>query len=294
MRISVYLPWLAAAVLALVTPQVAGRLHPRLGATALSAAAAAVAAASTWSLVLLATALLEYSPPVQERTSARPVPLLASTAAALALAAVGRRARHARDVRRCTTASLHRVCRLCPDGGELAVTADDDVYAFAVPGRPGRILVSSGLLRVATPAQRRVVLAHERAHLQQGHHLRRAVVELAAAANPLLVSTRDAVEYLVERAADEDAALAVGSRREAALALADVALAVGRTDMDAGGALGFHRHGVVDRVAALVRPPVGTSAWLAIACLTGAACAVFAAADATLALGRFVIVVAGL
>lgn len=294
MRISVYLPWLAAAVLAAATPLVSRRLQPRLAAVSLAGAAAVIAAASTWALVLLAAALLELAPPVQERTSARPVPLLVGLAAVAALVALTRRARRVHEVRRQTTAALHAVCRLCPGDGELAVTGDGSVYAYAVPGRPGRVLVSSGLLQTASGSQRRVVLAHERAHLRQGHHLLRAAADLAAAVNPLLSRTRDAVGYLVERAADEDAAAAVGSRDEAAFALAEVALTGHPTSETSGALMGFHRHGVVARVEALRRPPAAATALWAVACLTGAGCTVVAVGDATVSLGRFAAAVTGI
>ena len=78
--------------------------------------------------------------------------------------------------------------------------------AFAVPGRPGRIAMSTGLLRVLRRDQRRAVLAHERSHLRHRHHLHQTAAVLAAAANPLLYRLPAAVALSVERWADEDAA----------------------------------------------------------------------------------------
>ena len=112
--------------------------------------------------------------------------------------------------------------------------------------------------------------------------------DLAAAVNPLLVRTRDTIAYLVERAADEAAAATVGSRRQAALALADVALSAHRPDATDQSLLAFHGHGVVSRVAALQRPLIPSMSWLAGACLLGACSAVLAVGDATLALGRVI------
>lgn len=293
MTVSVYLPWVAAAVLALTTPWLASKLSPQLAALALSASAAVTAVASTWALVLLSTALLEHTPPVEERTSARTVPVLVSALAVAGLVVLGRRAYRVISTRRLTTAALHRVCRLCPDAGELAVTDEPAVYAFAVPGRPGKILVSSGLLTTSTGDERRVVIAHERSHLRRGHNRLRAATDLAAAVNPLLTSTRDAVAYLVERIADEDAADAVGSRTTAARALTGVVLRT-RPDTSRHHVLAFHRHAVLERVAALRRPPTRSPTTLAGLCLLCAIGALSAAADATLALGRVVVGVAGI
>ena len=293
MTISVYLPWVAAAVLALVTPWLSRTLSPRVAVTALGASAAVIAAASTWALVLLSAALLEHTPPVAERTTARTVPVLVSLLAIASLAVLSRRAARVTSVRNHTTHTLHHICRLCPGAGELAVTQDLAVYAFAVPGRPGRILVSSGLLTSSTPAERRVVLAHERSHLHRGHHRLRAAVDLAAAVNPFLIPTRDAVAYLLERAADEDAAAAVGSRAAAARALTEVVLRTS-ADRSSNTALSFHRHAVLQRVDALRRPPTRSLTTAAALCALGATVTLLAVVDATASLGRVVAVVTGI
>jgi len=291
-KVSVYLPWVAAALLALATPWLARRLSPSTAVTALGASAAATAAASTWSLALLSAALLEHTPPVEERITTRTVPVLVSILAITALTVLVQRAARVVRVRTRTTAALHRVCALCPDAGELAVTQDPAVYAFAVPGRPGRILVSSGLLTSSTLAERRVVLAHERSHLRRGHHRFRAAIDLAAAVNPLLTVTRDAVAYLSERAADEDAATAVGSRVAAARALTDVVL---RTHPNPGTqiALAFHRHAVLQRVRALRQPPTRSLATLTALCALGAVATIAAAVDATASLAKAAAAVTG-
>ena len=136
------------------------------------------------------------------------------------------------------------------------------------------------------------MLAHERAHLRQAHHLLRATTELAAALNPLLIPSRDAVAYLVERAADEAAADTVGSRTVAAAALVKVALT--SATAAAGTQLAFHQHAVLDRVAALRSPPVNSVRPLAVACLAAALLTTGAAGDATLAFGRIAAAVTGL
>ena len=73
-------------------------------------------------------------------------------------------------------------------------------------GRPGRIVVSTGLLRRPDASERRALLAHERAHLAGGHHVHNTAAHLAAAASPLLGRLAAAVALACERRADETAA----------------------------------------------------------------------------------------
>jgi hypothetical protein len=156
------------------------------------------------------------------------------------------------------------------------VLADARPDAFAVPGRRyalarryrSQIVVTEGMLAALDPDQRRALLAHERAHLDGGHHRLRAAVELAAAANPLLIPARRTVGYLCERWADESAVAEVGSRKLVADAIATAALACAadtRTyaaepapadGLTAEGTdrLGFNQLGTVERVVALHAP----------------------------------------
>ena len=73
-------------------------------------------------------------------------------------------------------------------------------------GRPGRIVVSTGLLRRPDASERRALLAHERAHLAGGHDVHNTAAHLAAAASPLLGRLAAAVALACERRADETAA----------------------------------------------------------------------------------------
>ncbi|WP_329201598.1 MULTISPECIES: M56 family metallopeptidase [unclassified Streptomyces] len=111
-------------------------------------------------------------------------------------------------------------------GSELVVLADDFPDAYALPGRPGRIVATSGMLRALSPAEREALLAHERAHLTGRHHRFTAVVELAALCHPALRALREPLVYALERSADEHAAHAVGDRRLTAQAIGKAALAV--------------------------------------------------------------------
>lgn len=149
-------------------------------------------------------------------------------------------------------AQAYRACRGMPGG--LVVLRDGPTTAVAVPGRPGRIVVAESLLSALSPGERRVLLAHEQAHLEHGHHWHRAAVALAAAANPLLAPLRAAIRYTTERWADEQAARRVGSRRAVATTVARVAVL---TSARPGPAqLAAAAEAVPTRVAALLTRPV--------------------------------------
>ncbi|RPF37488.1 M56 family metallopeptidase [Streptomyces sp. TLI_185] len=253
MRIDVYTPLLLSLLLAFVSPQVGLRLAPAPAARALTAAAVLAAGATTWALVLLTVTLVDEAPPVvadareDGRVLPDPVPEVVALAALAVLAVAACRVLRAVRAERATRRTLRRLCEGHPDGTELVVAASPTAQAFAVPGTPGRILVTSAMLAALRPAERRVLLAHERAHLAHRHSLLVHAVTLAAAANPLLVPVRTTVAYLVERWADEQAATAVGDRRTTAQALARAALVAHRP----GCALHFSDRAVTRRVAAL-------------------------------------------
>lgn len=257
MTISVYMPAALSLLLAAISRIVVARTAPTRAAVFVIAAMLC-AAAATWGLVLLSATLLGYTSLVADEALERgvqlqdPVPkLIGITAVALLIVGAIRVARVLR-ARQATTRELRAVCSSCGTG-ELAVVALDAPHAFAVPGRPDRILVTRGLLSVLDGDERRVVLAHERAHLRGRHHRLRAATEVCAAVNPVLIPVREAVAFLVERSADEHAAAVTGSRELVAQALTKAALASGA----AGGAprwasaLPFAGCGVSARVVAL-------------------------------------------
>jgi Zn-dependent protease with chaperone function len=154
--------------------------------------------------------------------------------------------RLAGDVRRWLPAYRHGVCT-----GPLVVVDDPTPAAVAVPGWPGRILVSSGMLRALPVDEQRVLLAHERCHLDHAHWLFRFAVRLAAAACPAARPLVSACDQALERWADESAAATTGDRHLTARAVARAALA----RHDTGLAPGFTEGQVSARVAALLAPP---------------------------------------
>ena len=84
--------------------------------------------------------------------------------------------------------------------------------------------MSGRLLDALDDRGQAALLAHEQAHLAARHHLFTTVAHLAAAANPLLLPVARAVDYTVERWADERAATVTGDRRLVAATIGRVAL----------------------------------------------------------------------
>ncbi|MGH3752638.1 MAG: M56 family metallopeptidase [Pseudonocardiaceae bacterium] len=264
MTFSVYVPAALSLLLAVISRVVVARTAPTRAAVFV-VAAMLCASAATWGLVLLAATLLGNTSLVAEEASARgvqlqdPVPKLIGVAAAVLLVFGAVRVVRVLRARRATTRELRAVCSSCGHG-ELAVVALDAPHAFAVPGRPGRILITRGLLTALDGDERRVVLAHERAHLQSRHHWLRAATEVCAAVNPVLIPVRESVAFLVERCADEHAAMVTGSRALVARTLTKAALAGGDGGTTPGAtrwptALAFAGCGVSARVAALHSDP---------------------------------------
>ncbi|MEZ0165392.1 M56 family metallopeptidase [Kineococcus sp. LSe6-4] len=128
--------------------------------------------------------------------------------------------------------------------------------ATARAGSTGRVVVSHGMLRALTPDQQRVLLEHERSHLEHRHHLWVQLGELVAVVNPLLSGVPGWVRDAAERQADLDAAERVGDRTLTAQAIAAAALARSRTPpAPARGRPGLHATGgdVARRVEFLLR-----------------------------------------
>jgi Zn-dependent protease with chaperone function len=126
--------------------------------------------------------------------------------------------------------------------------------AYSVGGLHGRIVVSTAMLRALSADERRVLLAHEAAHVRHHHYLYVQLCEVAAAANPLVRASVSAVRASVERWADEAAARDVGDRGLVARGLARAALA--RSTMPpVAGSLGISDGEVVLRVRALMSAP---------------------------------------
>jgi Zn-dependent protease with chaperone function len=275
-----YLPLLVSAVLAVAAPWVGRRMPPRAGTWAMTCAA--VVAAGTWvtELAILAFTAVGQLPLVAEqgpwsvRVLAAEDPVdrefAAMCAGVVLVVAVSATVASWRRGR--ALVSAWRECRDLAAGGDLAVVDDPVPAAFAVLGLPGRVVVSSGMLRVLDARERRALLAHERAHLRHRHHLFSLILHLAAVVDPLLRPLERAGAFAVERWADEDAGAVVADRPLVARAIARAALASGRARKAALAATGGP---VPQRVRALLAPPIPRrhGAALAFAALITACCA---------------------
>ncbi|MEU0762984.1 M56 family metallopeptidase [Streptomyces microflavus] len=287
MGVFVYLP-LVLPLTALPIARLAEQhLHPRRAARLLTTVAVILASCSLVCLgllVVVGTAQLPGNPlpdgwSDDEVREAVPHDAFAGKASILALVAVTMACgftvhRHYRF-----RARAHRTLAGLPGGGDLAVLPDDVPYAYALPGSPGRIMVSTAMLTALDPAERRALLAHERAHLEGRHHRLLLATRLAGCVNPLLRPLGAALVYSTERWADEEAARVTGDRRLTARAVGRAAL-ISRPAPRGAVVAGFAAAGPVPRrVAALLGPVPPDRGWPPA--LTPAGAAAFVAAAGT-------------
>jgi beta-lactamase regulating signal transducer with metallopeptidase domain len=222
--------------LGLLTFLLGGRLARRLPPSAIVklGTALALTIAVTTGIVLAVAALLSFRAfQAAERGGTAAVSALVpdvstATGAAAALvvfvllaSAVRYFMVSARSLRRASSDSR----RLGPVRAGLIVVDDAVPTAFAVAGAPGHVVVSTSMLQALDADERKVLLAHEAAHLRHHHHLYVQLARLAAAANPLLRPLARVIADSTERWADEVAAQEVGSRPLVARGLARAALA---------------------------------------------------------------------
>lgn len=274
MRIAVYLPLLLSLLAPLGARPLSNRCDPRLATWLLTAVCVVLGAASTVSLGLLAVTGLIRIPQLaalghwSARAAQRNDPaemsvaliaaLLLGTAVVMAVRMLWSRAHSL------ATAALEAACMPAHDG--LVVVDDEIPDAFAVPGLPGRVVVSTGMLRTLDASERDILLAHERAHLTCHHYAFVALAQLGAAANPFLRPLAAAVTYTIERWADENAVARTGDRRRVAHTVGRAALAARRASTrPAWASLGILGRPasplagagpVPRRVAALLAPPL--------------------------------------
>lgn len=259
------LPGLFAVVASLTAGAAHRCLRPAVAAPVLALASVATALAVVWSLVLLSMGAIAH---VAWATGLRAwcravgvahdtVPPAAGLMSLIALVAMA--AAVAREARRLRPRGRPAVDR------ELLVLPTPEPTAYAVPGHPGHIVVSAGMLRALDDDERRVLLAHERAHLRHRHHRYVRLAGLAVTAVPLLRPLAARVRFATERWADEDAAAEVGDRLLVARAVSRAALASASYPATALALAGL---GVPARVDALLDDRLagrGANAWAAVA-----------------------------
>jgi Zn-dependent protease with chaperone function len=230
-----YLPLVIPALAGAAARPLAARLEPRHATWLLTTAAVALAGCSLAALALLAAfaaarapllaTLGDYSPEVMRRGD--PISAAAGVAAALALSGAAVAVTVMFRNRAQALAESYRRAAGLPAGDGVVVVPGSALEAYALPGWPGRIVVSGRLLDCLDERRRTALIAHEQAHLDGRHHLFATVARLAAAANPLLTPVARAVDYTVERWADEHAAAVTRDRRLVAETIGQVALLAG-------------------------------------------------------------------
>jgi hypothetical protein len=154
------------------------RLHPRYATWLLALAAVVLAGTSCGALGLLALSALVRIPALGHLAHLSHQVIIAggdSTSNAIALTA-GILLGAALLVTASFTITRARAlaaafthARTLPGAASLVVTRDQAADAYTVPGRPGRIVVSTGMLEVLDGPGRRALLAHEHAHLKARH-----------------------------------------------------------------------------------------------------------------------------
>jgi hypothetical protein len=262
MHYSVYVGLAFAGLFGVVAPVIARRVSPAIATWLLSTGGIVSALSGVAALALLAMTLIGQNPTVAAAghwsiASLRhvdPVRLPVAIAALGALSfGLGRCAWVSVKRGRSIAAAYHLNRRVLDNGSDLVVLPEAKADAYAVPGRPGRVYVTRGMLTLLTREECDVMLAHERSHLRHHHDWHRTAVLVASALNPLLASLPRTQGWLTERWADEDAAR--GSDREVVASALTRAAAAYPSSNRPGAALAFTPHGVDSRVAAMMAEP---------------------------------------
>lgn len=287
MRLLYFVVPLAGCVPAIGRRLTAGG-HPRWGAWILAALCAVVGLASVWAYALFAGTLFEDLAGVENAGDVEPVSDVEGMVGLILVCAAVARLLAVEFAWLRLRRRLGAACPPVRDAADdsLVILADAEPFAFALGGRRRRVVITQGMLRALSASQRRVLLAHERAHLVHGHHRLAAAARFAAAVNPLLRPARSTVEFLCERWADEVAAAEVGDRTLAARSLSTAAVA-GRGDVRTAGAA-FIKVGVVQRVAALLQPEPSLATHATVIALGVVAAVVALDSEATVAFVTFV------
>lgn len=262
-----------------------------LTATALALAGACVAALGALVLTGLLklpafAALGELVHPLRTPSDHLVLPAAVAATGVLTLSALTLARSAFRQTRAFRTARTQADRR--PAAGDLCVVDSPHPDAYALPGRPHRIVVTTAMLRSLGPAEREALFAHERAHNRAGHHYFLATAELAAHCHPALRAVRETIRLAAERAADETAATAVGDRRLIATAIARAALAGHASPTDRPDFAPAATTGPVpQRVAALLAPSPASSRTRLPAALLLVACTVLSVAAGTVGVVDF-------
>lgn len=255
MSASLLLPALAVVLVSLSAGIVQRRLSPPAAARVLVALAVIAVSAVAGALALVAFGYVaqfrwvaDWAGWCRSIYGTHRIPAWQGLGSLGALALMGRALARARRRALAVRASYHGATP------PLEVVHTDEPIAYASPGRGGGVVVSSGMLRALDADERRVLLAHERAHLQRRHYRFLETLDLAVAALPILRPLRAQLRFATERWADEDAAREVGDRRLVARAI--VRAAVAQADWRPRLSMAIAGLGVPARVDALLQERV--------------------------------------
>lgn len=244
-------PGVVLTLAALVAPRLTARLHPATAARLLTVVGSAAAStAGAWVLFVVTGLAIGAGPHGgQHSTVGRfivshdPIPGGMGILVVLWLAIAAGRLAHAHRV-------TIGVRRAAPGSGGVVVADASGFVALAIPGRHARIVISREAAEHCTPRERAVVVAHEWAHLRR-HHGRYAVaMRVASITCPWLRGLDRRVAFLLERWADEEAAVAVADRSLVARTIAKLAL----IDRSPTRSLAFAQSDTVARTRAMLAP----------------------------------------
>jgi Zn-dependent protease with chaperone function len=241
---------LVTLVVAAIATSAHRRLPPRLATRFVTVALVCVVVAAAPTALVVAVAFLAHAPVVGFgfEWCARAMGVHGSVppwlgVPVVALLAVG-------AVRTCRLVRQHRMFRF-DETRPVHIAHSHKPYAVTLPGKAGQIVMSTAMLDLLDEHERRIVVAHERAHARYRHDRYLLTAELAAAALPPLRILARRVNYSIERWADEAAAAACGNRQLVAITLGKVALHSSPPTV-----AGFSGLGVASRMGALLEPPI--------------------------------------
>jgi hypothetical protein len=260
MQPSLFLPLMLAGALAIVATTAHRALRPHVATRLIVTAIVLVAGGAVPSLLIVSASFLAHVPVMgtgiawctQLLGIHAEVPTWLGVAATAAVASGAWQIARVLRCRRRLAASTVDDAR---GRGAVEVIRDEVPIACALPGRSGRIVISTGMLDLLRPEEVDVVLAHERAHATHRHDRVLFVSEIATALVPPLRWLAARAVFSIERWADEAAVRACGGdRRLVAETLARVALHTAQPAGALGIATPAPRLGVAARVEALMHP----------------------------------------
>ncbi len=101
---------------------------------------------------------------------------------------------------------------VCHEHAAIETVDGPDPYAVAIPGRGGRIVISTAMFDLLDTEERAVVVAHEQAHARFRHDRYLLVARTVGALLPGTGHLCNRLHFIIERWADESAATRHGDK----------------------------------------------------------------------------------